>query len=202
MRMSVGFVFMLGLGVAATVRPHLQDPKPVARAPAGDVLRRAQELSRTTVEHERLLDLRGKWDVVLRTSVGSAGTPGGGMREDKGTVVGQSMLGGRFLALNFQAKLQGRAVEGLQILGFDTLRQAYTSSWRDNATTWSLDCQGGLGSDPQLLKLTGSLRDASTPEGRPMSMTIDMRAKDQVTIRIYEERGLDEMLMQEQVWRR
>ena len=202
MRMSVGFIFMLGLGAAATVRPHLQDPKPVPRAPSGDILRRAQELSRTTVEHERLLNLSGKWNVILRTSIADADNASGGVREDKGTVVGQSMLGGRFLALNFRAKVQGRAVEGLQILGFDTLRRAYTSSWRDNATTWSLDCLGGLGRDPGLLKLTGLLRDASTPEGRSMSMTIDMRTKDQVTIRIYEERGLDEVLMQEQVWQR
>ena len=193
---------MLGLGLAATVRPHPQDPKPVPRAPAGDVLRRAQELSKTTAEHERLLSLSGKWDVVLRTSVDDVGAPGGGVREDKGMVVGQSMLGGRFIALNLKAKVQGRAVEGLQILGFDTLRKAYTSSWRDNATTWSLDCLGGLGRDPDLLKLTGSLRDASTPEGRSVSMTIDMRVKDQVTVRICEERGLDEVLMQEQVWKR
>ena len=186
---------------AATVAPqvHLrdQDPKPSVRAPDGETLRLAQELSRTTGEHERLQKLAGEWQVTLRTH-----SPDGKVQEVRGKLVGQSMLGGRYVVCNLQAKLQGRAVEAVQIVGFDTLRNAYTSSWRDNATTWSVESHGGVGKDADVLTMTGTLHDAHTPNGRGFGMVIDLRKKDQVTVNVFEERGLEEVLLQAQVWTR
>ncbi len=192
---------LLLVAAAATVAPqvHLreQDPKPSVRAPDGETLRLAQELSRTTVEHERLQKLAGEWQVTLRTH-----GPDGKVQESRGKVAGQSMLGGRYVVCNLHAKLQGRAVEAVQIIGFDTMRKAYTSSWRDNATTWPVECHGGVGKDADVLTMTGMLHDAHTPNGRGFRMVIDLRQKDQVTVKVFEERGLDEVLLQEQLWTR
>ena len=202
-RLWVGLVVLLGVGIAATGG---QDPKPVVRAPGGETLRRAQALSQTTAEHERLGKLAGKWQVTLRTrlpvGVKSERDGDAAMQEDRGTVVGQTIFGGRYVVLNYQLKLQGQAVEAIQIVGFDTLRQAFTSSWRDNATTWPVESLGGVGKDPDVLTLTGSLRDAASPEGRGFRLTFDLRAKDQITVRIHEDRGLQEVLLQEQIWQR
>ena len=165
------------------------------------------------MEHERLAKLAGKWQVTLRTRLPDGGKPAAGlpptaaaaaaaMQEDRGTVVGSSMLGGRYVVLNYQLKLQGRAVEAVQILGFDTLQQAFTSTWRDSATTWSVDCLGGVSKDADVLTLTGQLRDAKTPDGRGFRLTLDLRKLDQVTVQIHEDRGMEEVLLQEQVWQR
>lgn len=174
-----------------------QDPKPAPRGPDGETLRRAQELSRTTVEHERLQKLAGEWQVTLRTH-----GPDGKVQEGSGKVLGQSMLGGRYVVLNLKAKMQGHDVEAVQIVGFDTLHLAYTSSWRDNATTWPVECHGGLGKDADVLTMTGTLHDAHTPTGRGFRLVIDLREPDQVTVKVFEDRGLDDALLQEQLWQR
>ena len=174
-----------------------QDPKPAPRGPDGETLRRAQLLSRTSVEHERLQRLAGEWQVTLRTF-----SADGKVQEASGKILGQSMLGGRYIVLNLKAKMQGQDVEAVQIIGFDTLRKAYTSSWRDNATTWPVACHGGLGKDADVLTMTGMLHDAYTPNGRGFRLVIDLREKDQVTVKIFEERGLDETPLQEQIWKR
>ena len=171
-----------------------QDPEP---APDGEALRRAQALSRTTAEHDRLQKLVGEWRVTLRTFRAD-----GKVQEVRGKVLGQAMLGGRYIVLNLKAKMQGRDVEAVQIVGFDTLRNAYTSSWRDNATTWPVSCHGGLGNDANVLTMTGMLHDAHTPNGRGFRLVIDLREKDQVTVKAFEDRGLGDTLMQEQIWER
>lgn len=178
----------------------IQDPKPNAkqpevRVPDGEVLRRAQELSRTTVHHDRVKKLAGQWNVTVRTPMG-----GGKTREDKGTVFGAPVLGGRYVALNYKLRILGRDIDALQMVGFDTLRSQYTSTWRDNQTTWSVDCAGEPGKEADVLTLTGRLHDAESPDGKPMRMTIDLRTKDRVTVRIHTGRGKDAVLMQEQVW--
>jgi hypothetical protein len=187
----------LAVLLAATVAPLVQDPKPVG-TPDGETLRQALALASKTAEHERLAKLAGKWQVAVRTRR----TEGGDMSEDRGTVVGQAILGGRYVVLNYQLKLQGRPVEAVQIVGFDTLRNAYTSSWRDSESTWSVECLGGIGKDADVLTLSGSLRDAKSPDGRDYRLTFDLRSKDRVTVRMHEARGLDEVLLQEQDWQR
>jgi len=178
---------------------HEQDPKPTKKAevrvPDGETLRRAQELSRTDVHHDRIAKLAGQWKVTVRTPMA-----GGKFREDKGTVIGAPVLGGRYVALNYKLRILGRDIEALQMVGFDTLRSRYTSTWRDNQTTWSLECSGEPGKDADLLQLSGRLHDAESPDGKPVRVTYDLRSKGRVKVQIHTGTGKDEVLMQEQVW--
>lgn len=200
----MSLVLLLGGVGTATLVPAVleQDPKPggakpSVRTPDGETLRRAQELSRTTVEHDRLAKLAGNWNLTVRTPL-----EGGKVRKERGTVVGQPILGGRYVVCNFRMSLSGREVEAVQIVGFDTMRQLYTSSWRDNQMTWPIRCSGEPGKEAELLDLAGSLRDADTPDGQTIRMTLDMRSKDQVTVRVHTGGREKEVLMQEQVWKR
>ena len=183
----------------------IQDPKPAkspkakqpdVRAPDGETLRRAQELSRTTVHHDRVKKLSGQWEVTVRSPL-----PGGKTREDKGTVFGMPTLGGRYVILSYKMSILGRDIEALQMIGFDTLRSQYTSTWRDNQTTWSVECAGEPGKEADLLELAGRLHDAESPGGKPTRLTFDLRTEHQVTVRIHAGSGEDAVLMQEQVWR-
>ena len=183
----------------------IQDPKPAkspkatqpdVRVPDGETLRRAQELSRTTVHHDRVKKLTGQWEVTVRSPL-----PGGKTREDKGTVFGMPILGGRDVARNYKLSILGRDIDALQMVGFDTLRSQYTSTWRDNQTTWSVECAGEPGKDADLLELAGRLHDAESPDGKPTRLTFDLRTEHQVTVRVHTGSGEDAALMQEQVWR-
>lgn len=178
---------------------HHQDPKPEKKAevrvPDGEILRRAQELSRTSVHHDRVAKLSGQWAVTVRTPMA-----GGKVREDKGTVFGAPVLGGRYVALNYKLRILGRDIDALQMVGFDTLRSRYTSTWRDNQTTWSLECSGEPGTEADVLQLSGRLHDAESPDGKPVRVSYDLRTKHRVKVQIHTGSGADAVLMQEQVW--
>jgi hypothetical protein len=176
-----------------------QDPVEHAR-----MLQRAQQFARVQEPHQALQSLVGSWDLELRTTAA-------GQKEsnDRGTVVGKAILGGRYVVLNFQLTLHGGAIEGVQILGFDNLTQRYTSSWRDDLSTWSVECSGGAeDKDPRHLRLQGQLADASEPTGRAFRLELDLPPKgatgaaDKVAMRLYDTVDGRDVLTQEQAWKR
>jgi hypothetical protein len=176
---------------AAVLAPVVQDPRP---DPA--VLHKAKLLSATTEHHTRLQQLLGEWNVVVRTTL-----PGVEAREDRGTLVAASILGGRHLVLSFTLELQGAKFEAVQILGFDTLRQVYTASWRDSLSTWAVDCSGAPSSEtPAVLSLSGTLADARDPTGRPFRLVLDLGKDKAVTARTFETIDGKEVEVQSQQW--
>jgi hypothetical protein len=188
------------LGVVPAVLFVLLPPQdPVAHA---QMLQQAQQLARTYEPHQRLQQLAGAWDVAVRTTV-----PGQPEVAGRGSLAGKSMLGGRYVVLNFQLDVQGAPLEAVQILGFDNLRQSYTSSWRDDLSTWSVECAGGAEpKEPTKLRLAGQLADAHDPAGRPFRLELDLPALDQpkgaVQVRLYDTIGGREVLVQRQDWTR
>ncbi|MBM4060411.1 MAG: DUF1579 domain-containing protein [Planctomycetes bacterium] len=182
--------FALVLVPALWFLPSPQDPA----VPAG-VLARAQTLARTGEAHQRLQQLAGTWDVEVRTP------EAGGAREERGTPVGKGILGGRYMVLNYQLVLRGRPLEAVQILGFDNLRQLYTASWRDDLSTWSVECQGTPDpAAPARLSLRGELTDAQDPSGRPFRLEFDLATAGLVHVRLHEERDGKPVLVQQQHW--
>lgn len=174
-----------------------QDPVEHAR-----MLQQAQQLARTYEPHQRLQQLAGAWDVAVRTTV-----PGQPEVAGRGTVAGKAMLGGRYVVLNFQLDVLGAPLEAVQILGFDNLRQSYTSSWRDDLSTWSVECTGGAEpKEPTKLRLAGQLADARDPAGRPFRLELDLpgldQAKGAVQVRLFDTIAGREVLVQRQDWTR
>jgi hypothetical protein len=180
--------FLLGVVV-----PGPQDPVRDAA-----MLQRAQQLAEPAEPHRLLAKLAGAWDVVWQTTL-----PDGTRQEDRGTAEGEVMLGGRYVRLRFRLQIQGREVHAEQILGFDTLHQVHTSSWRDDLSTWSVECSGAPVVGPaDQLRLFGTLADVRDPAGRPFRLEWDLAAKDTVQVRAFETRGADEVEVQAQRWTR
>lgn len=190
--MRVRSLALLFLLFASSV-PARQDP---ARQP--ELVQRAAELAQVTDAHRRLGKLVGSWDVTFRT------TPAGSAeQEGRGVVDATSILGGRYVQLAHRFTLGGREVQAMQILGFDNLRQLYTSSWRDELATWSVECSGvPTPGAPDVLRLEGVLADARDPAGRPFRCELDLSAKDSVQVRWFETVNGVESLVQAQQWTR
>jgi Protein of unknown function (DUF1579) len=184
------------LFVALSLAAAPQDP-----TPAPTVLRSAQQLAAIGPEHRLLGRLVGEWEVVVATA-----PPGMAPREERGRVRGVAILGGRHVVLNFVLQLQGTAVEAVQMLGFDTLRQVYTSSWRDDLSTWAVEASGTAADGvPERLRLQGTLADAREPTGRPFRLEFDLPAsagsnRGEVVVRAYDTVDGQEVLMQTQRW--
>lgn len=209
MRDALGMPLLRGLGrpsccaavSVALVGVFLQDPQPSAaagvRQPDAEVLQHALELARPTSEHERLGRLVGSWRVQM-TTFGAEGAP----HQAAGKMVCRAILGGRYVVLNFDLELAERRLEAVQILGFDTMLQSYTASWRDSGSTWSIECRGVPGDEAEVLQLRGSLVDARSPRGRPFRLTLDLSDRARVPVTIHEGVPASEVLVQQQVWTR
>jgi hypothetical protein len=179
--------------LAAVLFVAPQDPPADAR-----VLQQAHKLAQTVEQHRLLAKLAGEWDVVVHTT-----PPGGASREDRGRVVGAGILGGRYLVLNFVLQLRDVKVEAVQILGFDTLRKLWTSSWRDELATWSVEASGPPAPDtPNRLVMTGTLVDARDPTGRPFRLQVDVVGDKQVAVRLFDSYDGKEFEVQRQEWTR
>jgi hypothetical protein len=167
-----------------------QDPPPPA------VLQKAQTVAQTDAHHARLQRLVGEWEVVLTTKL--RGEP---PREDRGSVRAAAILGGRYVVADYTLAITPATVHAVQIFGFDALRQLWTSSWRDDLSTWSVECSGPP-SQPEagVLTLRGSLVDASEPTGRPFRQVVDLSAEGVVVVRLYDTHEGVEFELQRQRW--
>ncbi len=173
--------------------PAPQDPRP---DPA--TLQKALRLSAVGEHHTRLQQLIGTWDVVLRTTL-----PGGVEQTDRGRVVVAAILGGRHVVANYTLQIQGAKVEAVQIFGFDTLRQVYTASWRDDLSTWSIETAGPPDAGkPDVLTLLGTMVDARDATGRPFRQVVELGAAKAVKVRLFDTHAGKEFELQVQEWTR
>jgi hypothetical protein len=183
----------LSLGIAPPPSRGCQDPGRDAR-----VVERALQLAKPAAQHELLARLAGEWDVQMRSRL-----PNGEWSESRARVDGSLMLGGRYVSLQFRMQLREREVQAVQILGFDTLRQVFTSSWRDELSTWSVECSGPpVDGSTEFVRCFGTVADASDPAGRPFRLDVDLGQKDVVGVQVFETRGESELVAQSQQWKR
>jgi len=169
-----------------------QDP-----APDAATLLRFERLAQPGEAHALLQRLVGEWDVAVRTPAEPS------ERVDRGGLKGVALLGGRYVQLQFALTVAQQPFEAVQVLGFDPLRQQFTSSWRDSASTWATEATGAPRADRlDLLALAGTLVDAVDPGGRPFRIELDLAFDQRVTVRLFESRGGVEALAQTQTWTR
>lgn len=181
------------LAAFALVGPAGQDP-----VEHGRLLQEAQRLARLQPPHQRLQALVGDWtvEVVARGRDGREQT-------GRGTVAAAAILGGRYVVCTMRLELPGGRVEAVQILGFDTQQQQWTSSWRDDLSTWAVEARGAFDpAAPTRAVLEGQLIDAHDPTGRPFRMTLELGQPDRVEVAVQETASGTELLRQRQVWTR
>lgn len=169
-----------------------QDP-----APDAATLLRFERLAQPGEAHALLQRLVGEWEVAVRTPADPV------ERLDRGSAKGVALLGGRYVQLQFALTVARWPFEAVQVLGFDALRQQFTASWRDSASTWATECAGAPRADrPDLLALAGTTVDAVDPGGRPFRLEIDLAFDQRVTVKLFETRAGVESLAQTQTWTR
>jgi hypothetical protein len=76
-------------------------------------------------EHELLAKLAGDWDVVMYVMG----------QEIAGKEHNELIAGGLWLTTSFEADMAGQPFEGHGVLGFDTQKKKYVSTWVDPSRT-------------------------------------------------------------------
>lgn len=165
----------------------------------GPLLQKAKELAATGPEHALLAKLAGDWDVVWTTHV-----QGSEAKQERGRATGSLLLGGRYVQVQFRMQAGQVPVQALQLFGFDTLRQLFTSSWRDDLSTWPVECSGPkpeAGGEPGVFELFGTVSDVHDPTGRPFRMRVQVEGAA-VAVELRDTLDGREHVVQRQRWTR
>jgi Protein of unknown function (DUF1579) len=136
----------------------------------------AQEAPKPGPEHERLKQLEGTWDVVMK--VGDAA-------ETKGKVTYKMELGGLWLVSDFQGEFSpGQKFTGKGLDGYDALKKQYVSVWVDSMSNSPIISQGDYDKQGKVLTMIG---EGPGPDGKPLKykMTTEHRDKDHLLFTMF-----------------
>jgi hypothetical protein len=204
LRCTVLSVYLIAAGVAQEParppQPPAGEPAPAAQPPRPDAPQvpgdaSPQEVARAMAEtirlatpgpeHKRLAALAGDWTVELTLS-----PPGKEPERSTGRARAATVLGGRWLVVELSVPVQGVAIEGLYMIGFDNLRRLYAASWRDSLSTWSIECLGAQDpKDEKRIALQGLLFDAVSPAGREFRLDFVIEGPDAFAFVVFDTIG-------------
>lgn len=157
---------LLGVALLATACASPAAPAGEEMSP-DDIMAAMMELAQPGAEHAAFDDHVGTW----KTAMKSYWEPGGEPMLVQGTSVIETIMGGRYMVETFTADFMGMPFEGRLIHGYDNLADEYWSIWFDNMSTWPSFSTGQMDADGTL-EMSGTMKDAQTPNGRPSRSVI------------------------------
>jgi hypothetical protein len=106
-------------------------------------------------EHDRLKELVGKWEFVLKMPDGS---------ETKGVSINTMECGGLWLTSDFKTDFGGSPFQGKGLDGYDPAKKKYVSVWVDSMTPAPMLFEGDYDART---KSTVMISKSPAPDGRP-----------------------------------
>jgi hypothetical protein len=73
----------------------------------------------------------GNWDADVKCWM----TPDGAPTRSKGTAQSKWILNGRYVQEEFTGEFMGKPFHGVSLMGYDNMKQKYTSVWVDDVST-------------------------------------------------------------------
>lgn len=108
-------------------------------------------------QHKELHAMVGVWDAEMSFQM----MPGEAPEVSRGTSTTTLILGGKFLKTDFEGQInmfgEKTAFTGYGLMGFDTVKGEYVSTWCDSLSTSLLVATGKPGEDPKRMELSGSM---------------------------------------------
>lgn len=140
------------------------------------------KLTKPGPEHEALAGYAGTWDVTVSMGTGASSV------EYLGTAENRMTVGGRFLQVEYQAKTEADATEGIFTVGFDSRHQRYTLIAMDSFGTYFVTSQGQLDDQSGKVRMSGTDDD---PVMKAMGYTkefvhvLDLRKPDEFVVEVW-----------------
>lgn len=129
----------------------------------------AQEPPKPGPEHEKLKQLEGTWDAILKM----------GPEESKGTMTWKMDLGGLWLVSEFEGEFGGQKFTGKGLDGYDPIKKKYVGVWVDSMSTSPMIAEGTYDKDGKVQTMTG---EGPGPDGKPMKHKMTTETKDKDTL--------------------
>ena len=96
-------------------------------------------------EHQWISTLAGEYTTKMA----------GMMGEEAGTSKTESILGGLWNVTHYDSKMMGQPFKGIEIFGYDTVRQKYVSVWVDSMSTSLTTLEGSYDQATKTLTMRG-----------------------------------------------
>ena len=112
--------------------------------------------------HEFLAEhFEGEWKATMRVSTGmnqGMGPP------SEGTATGSPILGGRYIEVRSKGSMMGMPIEGVTVLGYDTVRKLFHATMFDTIGTGVKTLWGNLDKTGTVLTLVGEMDEPMSGE--------------------------------------
>ena len=134
------------------------------------------------LEHEAFARYVGTWDLTVNMGSGASAIKYQGAADSRMTV------GGRFLQVEYQAKGEADATEGLFTLGFDSRHQRHTLIAMDSFGTYFVTSQGQRDAKSGKIRMSGADDD---PVMKALGYTkefvhvLDLRGPEEFVIEVW-----------------
>jgi len=131
--------------------------------------------------HDYFKDFVGTWDV--KTTAWMA--PGAEPMVTDGRSESQLILGGRFLMTRFSGTMFGQPFEGVQIDGYDNLKNKYGTLWLDNSGTGFYFLEGERDTTTGVLTMTADWPDPMSGASVGVRGVTTWKGKDEYVYEMY-----------------
>ena len=129
----------------------------------------AQQQPEPGPEHEKLKQMEGTWDAVVKA----------GPQESKGKVTYKMEIGGLWLVSDFQGEFEGQKFTGKGLDSYDPIRKKYVGVWVDSMSTSPVISEGTFDKDGKVLTMTG---EGPGQDGKPTKYKMVSEHKDKDNI--------------------
>ncbi len=159
----------VAIGLVFSARGEGQSKKGTGAATIGAALENAM----TPGEGQKKLGFMvGTFDAKIR----SWATPTDPPAEDTGVLVGNWVLGGRYVQLMLAGTIAGEPYSGIGYAGFDNTTKKYMATFMDSASTGMEWYSGGFDASGKRATLKGTMANAVTGKPSPVEMRVALDA--------------------------
>jgi hypothetical protein len=166
--LRVGAAAVLLVGATAFVTANLVRSQDGGPDDMAAMMAEMEKLARLGPQHEKLGAMAGDWEYQFRFRMG----PDAPWMESQGRSKVRKVLGGRYVLEETEMEMMGMPMQGMQLLGFDNLKQEYVSLWADTWSTWWVSSRGKERQDGKI-ETSGTMVDVAGE--RPFRMLIEHR---------------------------
>ena len=133
-------------------------------------------------EHEALKPMAGTFDAEVTMQMDPTAPP----QTSKGRTVNELIFDGRFLKSDYKGDFMGETFKGINLLGYDKLKEKYVSFWTDSMSTGFMISEGSAADGGKSITFKGDYDCPITHTKKTMKQIVKIDGDDQHTIEMYD----------------
>ena len=133
-------------------------------------------------EHENLKPMAGTFDAEVTMQMDPTAPP----MTSKGKTVNELIFDGRFVKSEYAGDFMGSPFKGINLLGFDKLKEKYISLWTDSMSTGVMMSEGTSDDGGKTITFKGDYDCPVTHTKKQMKQVVKIEGDDAHTIEMYD----------------